>query len=123
MKGFWRVMEDRAELKKVVVEAMEDFFGPVHYRMAAKWHGGKVVLQPENPSLQAKELDIETFFHKIVMVRESLRVLEQKINNHEKLDDEERAVLQQYITRVYGSLTTFNALFREEDDKFKGQRS
>lgn len=110
------------DLRAVLRETLEEFLGPVHYRMAGKWHGGKVLLQPENTTLQPKEIDIETFFHKLVMVRESLRVLEQKINNHEKLDDEDRVALQQYITRIYGSLTTFNVLFRDEDDRFVGQR-
>jgi superoxide dismutase len=82
--------------------------------------GGKVTFYPSDPSLQEKEVPMNTFFHKIVMVRERLRVLEQNINNHPKLDDEDRINLQQYITRAYGSLTTFNILFAYKEDHFKG---
>jgi len=79
-----------------------------------------MIMQPADLSLQAKILPIETFFHKIVMIRDRLRVLEQNINSHKKLDDRDKVDLQQYITRCYGTLTTFNMLFREEDDKFRG---
>ncbi len=116
-------MEDQDELKKLIRETFEEYLGPVHFRMAPKWHGGTLIMKPERESLQPKEIDIEVFFHKIVMMRESLRVLEQKINNHPKLDDEDRAQIQQYITRIYGSMTTFNVLFKDEDDKFAGQSS
>ncbi|MCH7414842.1 hypothetical protein MM213_15180 [Belliella sp. R4-6] len=88
--------------------------------MAQKWIKGNLVMHPFNEDLSTKEVPISTFFHKIVMVRERLRVLEQNINNHPKLDDEERIHLQQYITRAYGSLTTFNVLFADKKDHFKG---
>lgn len=88
--------------------------------LGGKWMGGNLVIEPYDKSLQPKEIPIETFFHKIVMVREKLRVLEQNINNHPKLDDEDRVGLQQYITRCYGSLTTFNVLFAYKEDQFKG---
>ncbi len=88
--------------------------------MAQKWLKGNMILNPYNPELSNKEVPIATFFHKIVMVRERLRVLEQNINNHEKLDDQDRIALQQYITRAYGSLTTFNVLFADKEDYFKG---
>jgi hypothetical protein len=91
--------------------------------MGDKWTGGKMILQPENLQLKPKEIPIETFFHKIVMVRDRLRVLEQQINSHAKLSDEEKVNMQQYITRVYGSLTTFNVLFKETEDYFKGDKS
>ncbi|WP_237563182.1 hypothetical protein [Algoriphagus kandeliae] len=88
--------------------------------LGGKWIGGSVTLEPGDPDLQSKEIPMDTFFHKIVMVREKLRVLEQNINNHPKLDDEDRVHLQQYITRCYGSLTTFNVLFAYKEDQFKG---
>lgn len=88
-----------------------------------KWMGGKMILQPSNTSLKPKEIPLETFFHKIVMIRDRLRVLEQNINSHTVLTDEEKVHLQQYITRIYGSLTSFNILFDNRDDYFTGESS
>ena len=84
-----------------------------------KWKGGNLILEPGDIALQSKEIPIETFFHKIVMVRDRLRVMEQKINSS-NLDEQEKIDLQQYITRIYGSLTTFNVLFKLKDQQFKG---
>ncbi len=86
-----------------------------------KWLKGKLIIQPQDDSMQSKEIPIETFFHKIVMLRDRLRVLEQNINAHKKLDDEDKVNIQQYITRCYGSLTTFNVLFRDSWHQFKGE--
>lgn len=91
--------------------------------IADKWKGGNLVLEPGDSSLSNKEIPIDTFFHKIVMVRDRIRVMEQKINASKNLDDQEKVDLQQYITRIYGSLTTFNVLFKNKSDQFVGERS
>lgn len=88
--------------------------------MAGKWNNGIMILKPSDASLQPKEIPIETFFHKIVMVRDRLRLIEQKINSHKGLTDEDKVDLQQYITMIYGSLTTFNVLFKESIHQFRG---
>jgi len=91
--------------------------------IADKWRGGSLVLKPGDANLSDKEVPIDTFFHKIVMVRDRIRVMEQKINSSNNLDDQEKVDLQQYITRIYGSLTTFNVLFKNQSDNFVGDKS
>ncbi|NQY05346.1 MAG: hypothetical protein HRT68_03835 [Flavobacteriaceae bacterium] len=91
--------------------------------IADKWKKGTLILQPGDSSLSNKELPIDTFFHKIVMVRDRIRVMEQKINSSKTLDDQDKIDLQQYITRIYGSLTTFNVLFKSKSDHFVGVKS
>jgi predicted nuclease of restriction endonuclease-like RecB superfamily len=90
--------------------------------LGQKWVGGKMILQPADNNMQAKEIPIDQFFHKIVMLRDRLRVMEQRINAHEKLTDEDKVNLQQYLTRIYGSLTTFNVLFKFSHDHFVGEK-
>lgn len=88
-------------------------------KIADRFDGGKLIIQPADANLQSKEIPIEDFFHKIVMTRDRLRVMEQKINAS-RLSDAEKVELQQYITRIYGSLTTFNVMFKFKEDNFKG---
>ncbi|MDO9255366.1 MAG: hypothetical protein Q7U54_07640 [Bacteroidales bacterium] len=89
--------------------------------LGQKWTGGKMILYPGDKTLKEKEIPIDIFFHKIVMVRDRVRVMEQRINAS-TLTDEEKVDLEQYITRIYGSLTTFNVLFKNKEDQFTGER-
>ncbi len=88
--------------------------------MADKWRGGKLILQPSNPDLKSYEIPIATFYNKIIMLRDRLRVLEQKVNAS-TIEDDEKIAIQQYITRCYGSLTSFNILFKNKSDNFVGE--
>ena len=112
------------EIEKVITYVL-DQYGALNelVPLGDKWHGGTMLLKPANSALQPKEIPIETFFHKIVMLRDRLRVLEQNINSSTSLSDEEKVNIQQYITRAYGSLTTFNVLFAEKDHYFVGAKS
>jgi hypothetical protein len=104
-----------ATIDKLDLKVDRDELAP---QLAPRWVGGKMILHPRDPSLATKEVELEVLFRKIVGIRDYLRVLEQKINAHPKLDDAERIELQHYITKSYGSLTTFNLLFKEKEQSF-----
>lgn len=110
----------REEFAQAIREALQDEASPVP--LAPKWEGGTLVLKPRDAQLQPKEIPLDQLLHKVVMIRDRLRVLEQKINAHEKLSDAEKVDMQAYVTKCYGSLTTFNVLFRDERDRFVGDR-
>jgi len=110
----------RAELMELIREAVgEGGDAP----LANKWEGGTLRLVPGKADLQGRDIPIDTFFHKIIMVRDRLRVMEQKLNAHPKLSDAEKVEMQAQITRIYGSLTSFNLLFRDKEDQFIGAKS
>ncbi len=111
--------ELRALVRSVVREEMEMASSP----LGDKWIGGNLILRPGKPGVQEKVVSIDVFFHKIVMLRDRMRVLEQQINSHDKLTDAEKVQLQQYITRCYGTLTSFNMLFKDKEDYFVGSKS
>ena len=111
---------DEATFRTVLREILNEELGLTDTPIGERWRGGEIVLKPGRDGVAEKRVPIEAFFHKIVMVRDKLRVLEQKINGSPKLGPDEKVTLQQYITGVYGSLTTFNVLFKDEDDKFVG---
>ena len=113
---------DRAAVKWALKEALDELLGLGEVAMAARYQGGTVVIRPGKAEAQEKSIPIDLFFHKIVMVRDRLRVLEQRINSHPRLSDEDKVELQQYVTRAYGSLTSFNVLFKDKDDWFVGAR-
>jgi hypothetical protein len=111
----------REEFAQAIREALRD--EGTHVRLAPKWEGGTMVLKPGDAQTQPKEIALDALFHKIVMIRDRLRVLEQKVNGHPKLSDAEKIEMQQYVTRCYGSLTTFNLLFHDERDRFIGEKT
>lgn len=120
LRGIDRPLKD---LVAEIVESTVDRLGlttpgDIVEQLGTRWSGGKLVIKPKDPALQPKELELETFFHKIVMVRNNLRVLEQKINGLEVLNSAQKFDFQQYITKSYGSMTTFNILFKDKEDQF-----
>ncbi|GAB1447667.1 MAG: hypothetical protein LCH37_14335 [Bacteroidetes bacterium] len=112
-----------AEMEKTLIGILRRWTEvPEHVSLHGKWTGGKMILQPGDRNMAGKEIPIDTFFHKIVMLRDRLRVMEQRINAHDKLSDEDKVNLQQYLTRIYGTLTTFNVLFKFPHDNFVGEK-
>ena len=117
-------IETHSEVEKSLLKILR-FWGDVTEKvpLGEKWEGGTMLLQPKDKSLKPKEIPVEDFFHKIVMLRDRLRVLEQNINSSKNLSDEEKVNIQQYITRCYGSLTTFNVLFKNKEQWFVGDKT
>lgn len=109
------------DMVKLALKELAEEEGP-RIPLGNKWEGGQMILKPGREELSPTVVPVETFFHKIVMVRDRLRVMEQQINANTCLTDEDKVGLQQYITRIYGSLTTFNVLFRNKEDHFVGQK-
>jgi hypothetical protein len=114
---------DWQAVKAVLREVLQEEMAMGRCALTPRFSGGKLIIQPADVTQKSREIPVETFFKKITSVREKLRVLEQKLNNNDRLSLEERAEYQQMISRIYGSLTTFNFLFHEEEDRFTGQRS
>ena len=116
-------IETTSEVEKSLLKIL-NLWGGITENVALgdKWLGGIMLLQAADKTLKPKEIPITDFFHKIVMLRDRLRVLEQNINSHKKLTDEEKVNIQQYITRCYGSLTTFNVLFKNKEQFFVGDK-
>ena len=110
---------DQQELKDFLVEVLDEYITPNPVEISKKWSGGKLILEPADDTAP-KEVPVEVFFKKILSVRDSLRVLEQKLNGNSSLSQEDKASYQAYITKAYGSLTTFNILFKNGKDKFVG---
>lgn len=117
-------VETQSDTEKSLVKILKMWGGLTeNVPLGDKWIKGVLLLQPADKSLKPKEIPVEDFFHKIVMLRDRLRVLEQNINSNKKLTDEDKVNLQQYITRCYGSLTTFNVLFRNKEQYFVGDKT
>lgn len=116
-------IETHSEVEKSLLKILRLWGGlSEKVSLGDRWVGGTLVLQPSDKTLKPKEIPVEDFFHKIVMLRDRLRVLEQNINSNKKLGDEDKVNLQQYITRCYGSLTTFNVLFKNKEQWFVGEK-
>lgn len=114
---------DVEEFRKVLREVIQEELAVSPVELGGRWQGGELVLLPGNKETAEKRVPLEAFFRKIVSIRDKLRVLEQKLNAHSGLADDEKVQLQQYVTQCYGSLTTFNVLFADKRDHFVGQKS
>ncbi len=113
---------DAEEFRSVLREVIADELGIGEVELGGRWQGGEIVMKPGKEGTQEKRVPLEAFFRKVVNLRDKLRVLEQKLNAHPKLSDEEKVQMQQYVTGCYGALTTFNVLFANRDDQFIGQK-
>ena len=111
---------DVTEFRRVLRQVLAEELGIGDAELGQRWQGGELVIKPGREGTQEKRVPIESFFHKIVMIRDKLRVLEQKVNAHDKLSPEEKVQMQAYITGCYGTLTTFNILFARREDGFSG---
>lgn len=127
----WKVIEaiegqdeiSFTEAEKALIKILSHYNGIENkVEMGDRWNNGMMILKPSDDTLKSKEIPLEAFFHKIVMVRDRLRVMEQRINSSKNLNDEEKVNLQQYLTKIYGSLTTFNILFKYKEESFVGER-
>ncbi|MFH1562162.1 MAG: hypothetical protein ABIF11_01900 [Nitrospirota bacterium] len=114
---------DYEKIRQIVQEVLSEelLLKEAEIELGEKWQGGEIILKPKELNIKPKHIPMEIFFHKIVMLRDRMRVLEQKINSNKKLTDEEKIDIQQYITRIYGSLTTFNLLFKRKSSYFVGE--
>jgi hypothetical protein len=110
---------DSQELRDFIRDVIEEEFGPKPIEIGPRWAGGTLILKPANDS-QAKDIPLDIFWKKIISMRENLRVLEQKINTHPTLSQEDKVSLQSYVTKSYGTLTSFNILFKDDKHKFVG---
>ena len=110
---------DQSDLEQLLRRVIREETGLTPVTPAEKWRGGELILKPGKPGLQEKTMPLESFFNKIVMLRNRLRTLEQQVNASD-LPDDQKLKLQGYITGCYGSLTSFNVLFADEDDRFVG---
>jgi len=116
-------IETTSDVEKSLLKILQLWNGiSENVPLGDRWRGGTMLLQPADKTQKPKEVPIDAFFHKIVMLRDRLRVLEQQINAHKQLSDEDKVNLQQYITRIYGSLTTFNVLFKNKEQWFVGEK-
>ena len=116
-------IETHSDVERSLLKILRQWSSPEELvPLGDRWTGGTMLLQPKDSTQKPKEIPVDVFFHKIVMTRDRLRVLEQQINSHKILSDADKVNLQQYITRVYGSLTTFNVLFRNKEDWFVGEK-
>ena len=112
-------IEGGDDLERLLRRVIREELGLTRSAPAEKWRGGELVLRPGKPGLQDKKWPIESFFHKIVMIRNKLRTLEQQVNASE-LPEDVKLKLQAYVSGCYGTLTSFNVLFADEDDHFRG---